>query len=226
MPINVTCPHCHSRFNVSDKFAGQTGPCPKCKNPISVPKKSEEVVIHSPDEFGPKDASGRGVLKPLEREETGVSAVVIAAVVAGCVGALVVTYLLGRAYQGSETGVPLPILALGAVLFGPPVAFAGYGLLRNHELEPHRGTALILRSLVCGLIYASLWGVYWYVKSSMLGGAVEIFHLAFIIPALVAAGAVTALASLELDFGTGAMHYGLYLLVTVTLRLVLSLPPY
>ena len=74
MPINVTCPNCQTRFKVSDKFAGQTGPCPKCKSPIKIPKKEEEVVIHSPDEFGPKDTSGRAVLKPLERQEANYTA--------------------------------------------------------------------------------------------------------------------------------------------------------
>ena len=34
MAIDVTCPSCHTRFQVSDKFAGKSGPCPKCKNTI------------------------------------------------------------------------------------------------------------------------------------------------------------------------------------------------
>ena len=104
----------------------------------------------------------------------------IVGIVAACLATLVVTYLLGRAYAGSETGVPRPILAVGAVLLGPPLALVGYGLLRDQELEPHRGVSLLLRVLVCGLIYAALWGVYAYLKTALLGGEVEIFHLAFI----------------------------------------------
>lgn len=38
MPILVTCPGCKAQFNVSDKFAGKQGPCPKCKAVISIPK--------------------------------------------------------------------------------------------------------------------------------------------------------------------------------------------
>ena len=158
------------------------------------------------------------MLKPLEREEAKVSAVMIVGIVAACLATLVITYILGRAYAESETGVPWPILAVGAVLLGPPLALAGYGLLRDHELEPHRGVSLLARVLICGLIYAALWGAYAYLKTSLLGGEVELFHLAFIAPALVAAGAVAALACLEMDFGSGALHYGLYLLVTVLLR--------
>src|SRR5262245_45294811 len=115
MPIQVTCPNCHARFNVSDKYARQTGPCPKCKQPIRVPAKTEEVVIHAPDDFGPKDAKGRGVLKPLERQETAVSPVLIAGIVAAVVGTLVVAFVTGRAYRGSPEGVPAWILGLGAV---------------------------------------------------------------------------------------------------------------
>ena len=226
MPINVTCPSCQTRFKVSDKFAGQKGPCPKCKAPIQIPKKEEEVVIHAPDNFGPKDTSGRAVLKPLERREGNYTAVTIIGIVAACLTTLIVTYLLGRAYADSETGVPQVVLAVGAVLLGPPLAFAAYGLLRDQELEPHRGVSLLLRSCVCGLIYAVLWGVYAYLKTSILGGEVEIFHLAFILPVLVAAGGVAALACLEMDFGSGALHYGVYLAVTVLLRCVMGIGPY
>lgn len=38
MPILVTCPGCKAQFNVSEKFAGKQGPCPKCKAVITIPK--------------------------------------------------------------------------------------------------------------------------------------------------------------------------------------------
>ena len=139
---------------------------------------------------------------------------------------LIVSYLLGQSYAENESGVPWAILAAGAVLLGPPLALAAYGLLRDQELEPHRGLGLVVRALICGLIYAALWGVYAYVKTSILFGEVEIFHLAFILPALVGAGGVAALACLEMDFTSGALHYGMYLLVTVLLRCVMGIGPY
>ena len=68
MPIKVICPGCTKRFTVSEKFAGQKGPCPHCKAEIKIPEVAEEeVVIHAPENFGPKDAGGRAVLKPIER---------------------------------------------------------------------------------------------------------------------------------------------------------------
>jgi len=154
------------------------------------------------------------------------TAATIVGLAAACLTTLIVTYILGRAYADSEAGVPSLILAVGAGLLGPPLAWAAYGLLRDQELEPHRGVSLLLRALVCGLIYAALWGVYAYLKTSILDGEVEIFHLAFILPALVAAGGVAALACLEMDFASGALHYGMYLVVTVLLRCVMGIGPY
>ena len=60
MPITIVCPGCHGRFSVSEKFAGKQGPCPKCKKVISIPKASEEVKIHVPDDYGgAKTSSGQ-----------------------------------------------------------------------------------------------------------------------------------------------------------------------
>ena len=68
MPIPVVCPGCKASFNVSDKFAGKQGPCPKCKTVISIPKPDpakkpvEEVKIGEPEPpAGGKSKTGRPV---------------------------------------------------------------------------------------------------------------------------------------------------------------------
>lgn len=226
MPISVLCPSCHSRFQVSEKFAGQTGPCPKCKQPIKIPAKSEEVVIHAPDEFGPKDVTGRAVLKPIEREETSISMVAIVGIIASALACLVLAFFVGRMYSGSPDGVPMVFLAIGAVALGPPLAAGCYGLFRDAELAPYRGGALMVRSLICGLVYAALWGVYWFVKTNVLGGEVEMFHVVFIAPALIAVGGGVPTVSLDLDYTNGMLHYGVYLITTGLLRLLMGLTVY
>ena len=60
---------------------------------------------------------------------------------------LLVALVLVAAYANAS-GVPLPVLASGAVLLGPPLVLAGYGLLRDQELEPHRGMSLLACVLV------------------------------------------------------------------------------
>ena len=77
MPIRVTCTKCHTRFNVSDKFAGKSGPCPKCKSTIQIPNKEDEVIIEAPKPKGPVDTSGKSILKPIRRKETKLSSVQI-----------------------------------------------------------------------------------------------------------------------------------------------------
>ncbi len=38
MPILFTCPYCGVQTNVSDEFAGQTGPCVKCGKTVTIPR--------------------------------------------------------------------------------------------------------------------------------------------------------------------------------------------
>lgn len=37
MPILFNCPHCGHQTNVADQFAGQTGPCSKCGQVVTIP---------------------------------------------------------------------------------------------------------------------------------------------------------------------------------------------
>ena len=72
MAISVVCPSCQARFNVSDKFAGQTGPCPKCKNPIKIPKASGDVTIHEPTKPAASSQAGHMPTVPIVFEEKSV----------------------------------------------------------------------------------------------------------------------------------------------------------
>ena len=44
MPIQFTCPHCGTTTNVADMVAGQTGPCAKCGQTITVPPLGSRVA--------------------------------------------------------------------------------------------------------------------------------------------------------------------------------------
>src|SRR5262245_28204558 len=122
MPIDVTCTKCKTRFQVSEKFAGKKGPCPKCKNIITVPDKSQEVVIHAPEVSGPVDSTGEAVLKPIVRKEVRLTTPVIV----GIVGAVAIVLLLALVLRISFPGGKIPPLVtiLGSVLLAPPLAFA------------------------------------------------------------------------------------------------------
>ena len=225
MPIQVTCPNCHARFKVSDKFAGQRGPCPKCKTPITIPKLEDEVVIHAPEAYGPKGVDGTATLKPIARKETKASAVLIGGIVAASLVALAAAFAIGRMYP--DGSIPKWLLGLGALLLAPPLVYAGYSFLRDQELEPYLGRSLWIRCGICSLVYACLWGLHWYVRQMVVGtGEFELFHLVYFVPLLVVPGAIASLATLDLDSTSAGLHYGFYLLVTVGLRLLMGLSPF
>ncbi len=62
---------------------------------------TEEVVVHAPEEFGPKNAAGVGVLKPITRKETKISPLVIVGIVSGIITVLVVAVVLRSLEQVS-----------------------------------------------------------------------------------------------------------------------------
>src|SRR6478736_6316763 len=73
MPIDVTCAGCKTRFQVSEKFAGKKGPCPKCKSIIQIPSLKEQVKIEEPQPVGGKTKTGQPVFRPIGRTETKLS---------------------------------------------------------------------------------------------------------------------------------------------------------
>lgn len=218
MAINVTCPGCHKRFTVSDQYAGKQGPCPACKAQITIPAKADEVVIHAPEQFGPKDKGGRQVLKPIIRSETTVSPVA-----ATIVGSLIFIVLVAAVGFRFVTGGPSSwILGAGALVMAPLLALAGYTFLRDAELEPHRGKELWIRVTICSVVYAILWGVYALVPLYLKVDQLEYFHLVFVIPPFVFVGAFAAYAALDLEPASAAIHYSMYVVVTVALCLIMG----
>jgi len=221
MPISVICPGCHTRFKVSEKFAGKTGACPKCKNPIQVPDATNEVVIHEPElEAGAKDARGRSVLKPIRRKDTKFNPLVMT----GAVGLAVVAVGVAWAARSATAQTQIVLMAIGAVVVAVPLSWAGYFFLRDDELEGYRSTSLAIRTGVCALAYAGLWGVYALLYPRLFGeGPFEIWNALPLLPFL-AVGTGVAYVCYDLDLGSGFFHYSFYVAVTILLRLIMGLP--
>jgi hypothetical protein len=140
--------------------------------------------------------------------------VAIVAIVGAVLVVLITAWLL-------RNNTNLVINSVGLVLLSPALAAAAYTFLRDDELEPYKGTALWVRATLCGLAYAALWGLYIPVSDYLTGQAYEWL---FVAPVFIALGGAAAFASLDLDFGSGALHYGFYLLVTLLLRAIVGLP--
>lgn len=225
MAINVTCPGCFTKFTVADKFAGQKGPCKKCKTIIEIPKLEDQVIIHAAEhEAGAVGVSGRHVLKTYKRQDTKFRPLVFA----GVVGAVLVLLLVALVLRGTAASQNTWILAGGAVLLGPLLSWGGYTFLRDDELEGYSGPNLWLRSLACGLVYALLWYVYTFIGGIWFGPdafakGLEIWQMMVLAVPIGAMGTMAAYVAFDLDPGSGFFHWALYFAVTVMLRLVIGL---
>lgn len=220
MSIRVTCPGCHTRFNVSEKFAGRDGPCPKCKKVITIPKGSEEVKVHAPENFGPKGATGEAVLKPIFRKETKLSPVQLVLIFAFIFGIVAIALLLriGVADKNNFSSVLLGGLS---ILVAAPCAFAGYTFLRDSELGSLSGQDLWLRIGICAVVYGLSWSAFWVANLAMIddyGTTTRIFALV----AMFGVGAATANLLLGLDFTLGILHFGLFFGACLSLRVIVG----
>lgn len=220
MAIQVTCPGCKKRFEVSDKFAGQEGPCPSpnCTTKIKIPAAGESVVVHAPETYGPKGATGKAILKPITRKEIRFSPLV-----AGGVG-LSILIVIGAAIAVRLSGSPLssPLLLLGSLILAPALALAGYVVLRDNELEPFRGKELMIRMLPSTIVCPLLWILYFIVPGYLGLDQTGVGYIAMMIPVTLAIGGFASHCALELDYLSSAMHYGLYLVVTAALCFVMN----
>ncbi len=219
MPIRVTCPGCHTRFNVSDKFAGRDGPCPKCRATIRIPDKSHEVVIHAPAEatvIGKPDAQAS---RPIFRREVVISPL-LWTVIIGVIVTLFALAVLLRWQIADKLNFPLWILITGALIVAIPAVYAGYGLLRDSELEAFLGRELWVRVIVCAAIYAALWLAMPVVSYAFHGYDTIAWSIAMSL--MIASGGAVAMSVLDFDYMVGLLHYGMYLGCALLLRWIMG----
>nr|NIL96054.1 hypothetical protein [Planctomycetales bacterium]NIP68120.1 hypothetical protein [Planctomycetales bacterium] len=151
MAIIVVCRNCHKRFKVSEKFAGQQGPCPNCKSIIQVPTANEQVKIHTPEhsEETARGRTGQLVLEPIARQP--VTFPRWAGITIGVTSLILL--MVAWSFSGAADSTKRVLAVAGTILLAPPLVLAGYTFLRNDELEPYRGVWLWIRTGICSAIY-------------------------------------------------------------------------
>jgi hypothetical protein len=226
MAIAVLCPGCKSRFSVSDQFAGRTGPCPKCKKPITIPAlAAQAVTIHEPEApVASSTGTGRAPTAPIRRIETRIPLVSFVLVGVGALVCLLLAYVFGKMF-GPLAEAPTSIAGLlwfcGFVI-AVPCVMLGYVAVRDRELEPYRGTPLLVRTLACATVYAGLWAAKGILPAE---ATAEMWQWLALAPLFLGAGAVASLAALDLDPGSAVAHFSLYAMFTALLRWLAGLPP-
>ena len=183
-------------------------------------------MIHAPvhSEAGAIGKGGQHVLKTFRRQDTKFQPLMFAVVAVAVLSTLLVALVM----RNTPDGQSWVALAIGAILLGPPLAWAGYTFLRDAELEAYQGTSLAIRAVLCGLVYALCWGIYVFIGNQWFGAdaiakGLEIWQMVILpIPVLaIATGA--AYVAFDLEPGSGFFHAGLYFAVTILLRLVIGL---
>jgi len=221
MAIQVLCSSCGSRFTVSDQFAGRTGPCPKCKKPITVPKPAvKAVTIHEPEPATPTGPGQRPATVPFKRVDKPVATRTWILTAVGAIVLLFAAWAIGRATR--PVGPPAGLLLAAAFGVAIPCVVLGYAALRERELEPYRGRTFIIRTLICAAVYTALWAVKGLLPADMTA---EMWQWLYLAPLFVVPGALAALATLDLDWGPATAHFSFYVLVTALLRWLAGLPP-
>ncbi|MEI6504874.1 MAG: hypothetical protein WCO90_03215 [Planctomycetota bacterium] len=222
MPIPIICPGCKSRFAVSDQFAGRTGPCPKCKQPIKIPALAvKAVTIHEPEApVTSSTAAGRAPTAPIRRMERPIPPLAFAATAGAAVALAAAAFVTGRVLRPAFP--PAWLLLSTAFLVAIPCVMLGYVAVRDRELEAYRGQSFLLRSLICATVYAGLWAVKGLLPPE---ATAEMWQWVYLGPMFVVSGAIAALATLDLDWGAAVAHFSFYAMFTAFLRWLLGLPP-
>lgn len=222
MPIRVTCPGCLKKFQVSEQFAGRTGPCPNCKKEIKIPDpEKDKVTIHAPEVSGPKDSRGQSVLKPIARAQSKITPIQIAITAATVVTYFIVALAIRFSVDVEDwRSYPLSVLIFGAIALGPPVAFAGYFFLKDEERGSLRGKELWVRCIICGILFAALW--FFPMVTAYAFREYSTMALVIALAAMFAIGGAIAAGGLELEYLMGVVHYGLYFGVSVLMRVIVK----
>jgi len=225
--ILVTCPGCLARFEVSEKYAGKKGPCPKCKKEIVVPDKQQEVVIHAPENSGPKDSKGVAVLKPIKRIDFTVGKLMWISVAVGVIATLGIAIGI-RASGGPPSTI---LLVLGSILLAPPVVMFGYTFLRDGEFGGYEGKEYWVRTAICSVLFAGTWLFYWqigYYFENKLLADIPTSQMAVFMVVMIAIGTLISLSTFELETPQAAAHYLTYFVATFllcwTMRVELAEP--
>lgn len=219
MPIAVTCPKCLTRFSVNEKFAGKKGPCPKCKNEITIPELTEQVVIHAPPDVAPKDSKGQSVLKPIKRKEAKFSRALIWGSVGGVAGAILLA--LGMRMTG---GTPIIMRIIVALAVAPPLVRFGYAISRDSELEPYVGRELWNRVWITSAVLAATWLIYVFITPYVLdidyASEMGLLASGISLVVMLTFGSIAAMAAFELEFFGGMIIAGVYVAATLLLAIL------
>ncbi|MDR3233792.1 MAG: hypothetical protein LBT46_09055 [Planctomycetaceae bacterium] len=213
MSLNVVCPGCLKRFQVSDRFAGQKGPCPVCKTVIQIPKAPVKIQGLQGVGYGGTKAD-RPFLKPLERivPDFDVQNASWYAVAAFCI--FLAAFFVGciSMPQGVRSGIAF----FGLILLAFPLSLFGFQVMRNKEqLFIYTGWDLYRRTGIAALGYVLLWLIFeYFLQYSNAFGVISVLYFAV----FACFGMFMTALILDIPPGNALMHFFVFAVPVVLLR--------
>ena len=211
MAIDVICSGCFKRFQVSDQFAGRSGPCPGCKTIISIPTLDDQVIIEEPD-YKPGTAGAHTKIDGISRR-VGVFQRLEITILCALFGCSTIIGIASRLFESdSAVGLTLTtgaLFAVGIVLSSVGSCLLGYGVLKDSEIESFDRRTTIIRSIIGGVIYFLIAAVF--VSTTLI---VDPHDTSRVMILTVVGFACSAIASFvpmvlyEMEMMQGVLHVG------------------
>ena len=199
-------------FEVSDRFAGQKGPCPKCGHIIEIPK--ENLVVHAPEDMRTTGKAPRNIaeMRPVLRSRFVFSTRQVVLGILGVV--LVLAAAMGLSYLQMGTA-KLAAGGIGLFLVTFPLVSFSYMMLRDDEdLEIFLGNELYRRSFLVTLGFLATWLVLELFLKFMNPG---MFCWIYVFPMAVL-GAFVAMIVFDTSFNKGMVLYLFIAICVIALR--------
>ena len=219
MAIDVICTGCLKSFQVSDQFAGRSGPCPGCKAIISIPALEDQLVIEEPD-IKPGVAGAHTKIDGITRRAgvfqrfeviTLCSLFALTAVVA------FLTRMLQNNPSADFTTTSGIIFGFGIILLSLASSLLGYGVLKDAEVEAFDRRILIIRTVIVAAIYCLISSVF-IIVASYSSSRTMILPIVGIACFSIASFAPMVLY--EMEILQGALHVGVMICMTSVFCLV------
>ncbi len=115
------------------------------------------------------------------------------------------------------------LLLLVVVGLAYPLASLGEVFFRDDELGGYVGRERLIRIGVCGFIFATTWGLFWFLSYYFGNKAladIDAVQLAVFMVVMFVIGTLASIGTCELELGQSVLHYAVYFVPTLLLAIV------
>lgn len=221
MPIDVICPGCHKRFQVSEKFAGKKGPCPGCNTVIEIPKLEDVVVVH---ERETTKTGAPAKINSIQRQKTTVSKFELIFGLSTLVLGFIITAAVRMALPEPSSTQLFFMAILAGGLLGIGTSLLGYIVFRSQDTAIDNGRKTLIKVCLVGLAYVFIWRLLALITTGVLtqDGDVILPGVIILAIAFAAMASFLPMALFEFEYIQGLIHVVLFVASLAIYSLILG----